>query len=170
MIVGVDIDTFKLTLCWYGDGVLAWQTAELRKRGDGAKLFGAILAIPGALARAIERAEVRPTEVYIERGFGASRKADFDLGAIYGATALAFGRVVPGVHVGPMAMTTWKKSLTAAAGMKTAKGDPGLGNCKKEVANSAARQVLMAEGCFPEQPLTPDQLDAFGIAYAARHA
>jgi len=169
MIVGVDIDTWKLTLCAVSESMVAWETATLRRRGES--LLDAILgtqhAVPVAVTRlGIASAETDPTEYHVERGRGQHRKADFDLGAIYGATCVALGRRTPDAHVASMDVPDWKRAVTAAVGIKTARGRPGNANVPKVVANEACRTLLRERGLDPSR-LSPDELDAFGIAYAA---
>jgi hypothetical protein len=170
MIVGVDIDTWKLTLCALAPRGPVWETATLRRR-QGERLLDAIQAtqaeLPLAVAALEERTGERPAEFYVERGRGQHRNADFDLGAIYGATIVALARACPGAHVSTMAVPEWKKLVTAAVGLATKRGEPGLGNVAKAVANDACRRLLRLDVLAPEA-LSADELDAFGIAYAAR--
>lgn len=166
--VGVDIDTWKVTLCALRpDDAPAWQTAPLRTRKHG--LIDAIRATAFALPLAVARLDLLDepgVEFHVERGRGMHRNADFDLGTIYGAVIVALGRACPGAHVATMALAEWKKAVTAAVGLTTKRGEPGLGMVKKEVANDACRRLL-ADRYPLYAELSADELDAFGLAYAA---
>ena len=164
MIVGVDIDAQKLTLCGVSDSLIVFQTARLRDRRTES-LFDAIKAVPFALGMAVGELGQVPEEFYIERGRGAWRSADFELGAIYGAVAVALKRIVPDAYVTTITVQEWKKAVTAAVGIETKSGQPGNANATKEVANEACREILAERGMMREG-LTPDMLDAFGIVYA----
>ena len=167
ILAGVDADTTKLVVCLLsGEPPAAptdvnWLTAVLRDaRGT---FVHACQAAPSALALAL--AGIRIDEAYVERAWGNERRSDFPLGAIFGATTIALANVSPGCHVEEMPAHQWKKTVTAAVGLTTKKGDPGLGNAPKPVANEACRRILRDHN-VDSVGLTPDQLDAFGIAYA----
>ena len=169
-LVGVDIDTWKLTLCAWNGGSYRprFATAPLRRR-SAESLLDAIRQTAAALARTVPLLQLeRTVEFYVERGRGQHRTADFDLGAIYGSTVVALARVCPGAHVSDMEVPEWKRAVTAAVGMQTKRGVPGLGNVPKEVANDVCRRILV--DLLPQAErleLTADQLDAFGLVYAA---
>jgi hypothetical protein len=166
--LGIDTDTWKLTLCsisgWEEPEIVEWQTAPLRNRGDS--LFDAIQGVASALSLAVSRLSSAPDEVYIERGRGQHRTADFELGAIYGATAVAVRRVLPNAFIETVPLHDWKKRVTAAVGITTVKGVPGNGNAPKAVANAACLEILQGLG-ITHGGLSADQLDAFGIVWSA---
>lgn len=163
MRVGIDIDTWKLTLCALSDEVVCFETAPIRTRGQ--TFFDAILGVQHGLSMALPRLGVVVDEVYIERGRGQHRAGEYELGAIYGATAVAVKRTLPDVHVQTVALHSWKKIVTAAVGVQTTKGVPGLGNAPKAICNAACRTLLRQRGLDPSS-LSPDELDAFGIVYS----
>lgn len=171
MILGIDIDTRKLTLCAYSEDAVTWATGELRTGRAGQQYLDAAMGTILALAEALETLD--PTrlldEAYIERGWGANRVADFQLGVVFGATAIALRRMRPNLHVGVMTTHEWKRSVTAAIGVTTKRGQPGNANAPKEQANSACKIILMEAGEPADRvnALTPDQLDAYGIAWTA---
>ncbi len=160
MRVGIDLDTWKLTLCASGPDVVLFEQAKIRERGHS--LFDAVQGIPSALAFAFSRLGVVVDEVYVERGRGMFRTADFELGAVWGATAIAVRRCLPDVHVETVEVHEWKKAVTAAVGLTTKKGVPGVGNTSKAVANRACLTLLHRRG-INGSGLSPDHLDAYGI-------
>jgi hypothetical protein len=171
VILGIDIDTTKLTICAHRDATWTWATGKLRRdRGQGSWL-DAVQAVQAALAMALEDADLTHVahEAYVERGWGANRNADYQLGAIFGATMVALPRCRPGIHVDVMTTHEWKRAVTAAVGIVTKGGRPGNANAPKETANSACRIILMEAGEDAERVnrLTPDELDSFGIAWTA---
>lgn len=170
MKLGVDIDTWKLTLCLLvmpgrtlRPSVVEFQTAKIRERGG--TLFDAIQGVAPALSLAVSRLSVAPEEVYIERGRGQHRKGEYELGAIYGATAVAVRRAVPNAHVETVPLSDWKKAVTAAVGITTVKGVPGNGNAPKPMANAACLEILQDLG-LSHGGLNADELDAFGIVWS----
>lgn len=164
MKLGIDPDSWKLTLCSLGPNLIEWQTAPIRSRGES--LFDAIQGVAPALSLAVSRLSERPEMVYIERGRGQHRSADFELGAIYGAVVVAIRRVLPNAHIEGVPLHEWKKAVTAEIGIVTMKGVPGNGNAPKEVANAACLEILQNLG-LSHGGLSADQLDAFGIVWAA---
>lgn len=163
--LGIDIDTWKLTLCVLHPSLIAFETCTIRQRGQS--LFDAIQGVAPALSLGIARLALVPDEVYIERGRGQHRKGEYELGAIYGATAVAVRRIIPNAHIETVPLPDWKRAVTAAIGITTAKGVPGNGNAPKDVANDACCQILVRErGFVAPNLLTPDELDAFGIAWS----
>lgn len=168
MRLGIDPDSWKLTLCLLGPtveepSVVAFETATIRTRGES--LFDAIQGVAPTLALAISRLPAQPKHVYIERGRGMFRSADFELGAIYGATVVALRRSLPNASIKSVPLSDWKKAVTAAVGITTAKGVPGNGNAKKEVANAACLEILQDLG-LSHGGLSADELDAFGIVWS----
>ena len=143
--------------------MIAWETAKIRQRGDS--FFTAIQGVAPALSLAVSRLPATPEEVYIERGRGMHRAGEYELGAIYGATAVAVRRAIPNAHVETVPLHEWKKAVTAAVGITTVKGVPGNGNAKKEISNAACLELLQALG-LTHGGLNADELDAFGIVYS----
>jgi hypothetical protein len=166
--LGIDIDTWKLTLCaldgpYVHPSVVAFETAKIRQRGDS--FFDAIQGVAPALSLAVSRLPGTPEEVYIERGRGAHRAGEYELGAIYGATAVAVRRAIPNAHVETVPLHEWKKAVTAAVGITTKAGVPGNGNAKKPEANAACLEILQNLG-LTHGGLSADELDAFGIVWS----
>lgn len=116
-------------------------------------------------ARGMTLAQVPERHVFfIERGYGQSRRSDWMLGAFFAAIYIAACEFGP---VNPMDLREWKQAVTKVAGIGlTAKGD-GNGNAKKEVANEATR-ALLALVEVDGTAWTPDELDAYGIAWTGR--
>lgn len=167
MRVGIDLDTWKLTLCAIDapePSVVLFAQESLRKRGQS--LFDAVQGIPFALSQAFAQLDVHVNQVYIERGRGMFRTADFELGAIWGATALAVRRQYPDVFVESVTVSEWKKLVTAHTGVVTKTGVPGNGNAPKALANESCVTLLGRLGII-DPGLTPDHLDAFGIVWSA---
>lgn len=171
MILGIDISTHALHLCFLHDNAVAWSKATLRASGGG--WFAAVQGTTAGLAGALHEAnDLRPREAYIERGWGENRNADFLLGAMLGATAVALTKVLPGIHVEHMTTHEWKRAVTAEVGITTKGGKAGNANARKEQANSACRVILMERMYVDAERvnrLTPDELDAFGVAWTAAH-
>lgn len=175
-MLGIDIDTRKLTLCLLADDGPRWATATLETHGSrSGTALQAVRSLQNALVSAFAHARAGgiiewPREAYVERGWGANRVADFQLGAIFGATVVALPHAVPGIHVDAMTTHEWKRAVTAAIGITTKRGQPGNANAPKEQANSACRILLIQAGEPAERvnALTPDELDAYGIAWTAR--
>lgn len=177
MIVGIDLDSFKATICAvpFDGGVpilveARWR--EDRQTGDALAHLG---KVPVALRHARteleqaspERFAVEPNVWFVERGFGMSRRSDFILGAFTGAI-MALLHADTGDPVNLMDLREWKSEVTEAAGVGiTAKGR-GNGNAKKEVANEACRTLLSTLLELDAVDWTPDQLDAYGIAFTGR--
>ena len=164
MRMGVDLDTWKLTLCVIDADQIGFETCPLRERNHS--LFDAIQGVAPSLSLAIDRLGAVPDEVYIERGRGQHRKGEYELGAIYGATAVAVRRIIPNAHVETVPLSDWKRAVTAAIGITTMKGVPGNGNAPKAVANEACRTILSRDGFEEPGRLSPDELDAFGIVWS----
>lgn len=176
MIVGIDLDSYKAWICAvpFDGGVPIFAEARWREDGKSGDALANIGKVPGAMRRARvnlenlspERFAVEPHVWFVERGFGMSRRADFILGAFTGAimAILAADTTDP---VNLIDLREWKSEVTEVAGIGlTAKGR-GNGNAKKEVANEACRALLALLELDPSR-LSPDQLDAYGIAFAGR--
>lgn len=167
LTVGVDFDSYRLHLCGLPNdgGPPLVEQAQLRRKGDDELV--AIQSVSGALAGAIHRLrQQRPAAldqdkpegvsgIWIERGYGTSRKADFILGAIYGATIATGNHACPGVSIRPVNAARWKQHLGCA------------GNCAKPVANAQAAILWRATWPLAIIPTDPNVLDAFSIAHYA---
>lgn len=183
LIVGLDYDSYKATLVALPlDGSISKvrkETAQFRpkSRSGDDEAIAALANVHSEMLTALLNLRVRvcasgdqyqgeQTAVWVERGFGMSRRADFILGAYFGAivAALVDLRVV----WNPMDLREWKQIVTLTAGIGLVKdGTRGNGNAKKEVANEACR-ALLALGEIDASEWTPDELDAFGISFAGR--
>ncbi len=186
LTLGIDYDSYGLHVCALPDdgGPPVVVTAKLRKKGDDE--HRAIQAVGAALSQSMEEIRhlllytpvkggggttaprARPREAWIERGFGSSRKADFVLGAIYGATIAAATSVLPGVAVRPLLLSTWKRAVTAECGITTKAGAPGNSMVKKPVANACATQIWSDLWPLAIVPTDPNHLDAFSVAWTGQ--
>ena len=162
MVCGIDFDTNAIYLCVYPtvrDGIHPPQPAlvPVALRSRGGDLREAIVAVPSALAFAIQRGNVvTGTDVYVERGTGRARTGDWPLGAIAGAIMATWPRLVQG-SARIVTTADWKKNL----------GAPG--NCNKQTANTYATLHWRAHFDTPP-PTDHNHLDAYGIAvYASTH-
>lgn len=163
LTIGCDFDSYRLHLCGLPNdgGPPLVEQATLRRSKDDELV--AIQSVSGALAGAIHRLrQQRNPEVpesvsgiWIERGYGSSRKADFILGAIYGATIATGNHACPGVSIRPVNAARWKQHL----------GCPG--NCRKDLANAQAAILWRASWPLAIIPTDPNVLDAFSIAHYA---
>lgn len=143
---------------------MIFETARIRTSGQS--FFDALQGIPSGLSSAVARMGVVIDEVYIERGRGANRKGEYELGAVYGATVVALRRLLANVHIESVTTAEWKKAVTAAVGIETKAGVPGNGNAPKPVANEACRALLERRGFMPPIALSADELDAFGVVWS----
>lgn len=177
MIVGVDFDTYKATLCAIPFDRLAprWATAEFRPaRATGEdEAIRALARVRKAVYAGITEIVVGPTVIFVERGFGMSRRADWILGAFFGAIYVSLADPTSRLVVNPMEAREWKRDLTGYVGHGLTTKGAGNANAKKDVANEAAR-ILLAQPLVELPPsveaasLSPDELDAFSIAWAGR--
>lgn len=101
---------------------------------------------------------------FIERGWGASRKADYMMGAFFGTTFSALAVKAP---TNVMNAQEWKKKISAACGVKTRDGSPGRGDLSKEDAHVYVQEVARAQG-HDLRGYGPDALDAYAIALSGR--
>lgn len=178
MILGVDVDSFKATICAvpFDGGTPILVQARFRpdsKTGDSlmylVKVPAAIRSARALLAEASpHRFAAEPNVWFVERGFGASRHSDFIVGAFTGAIMAALAGQSDDDIVNLMLAGEWKRDVTFMSGIgRTAKG-AGNGNAKKDVANAACRELLETLLEVDSTDWTPDQLDAFGIAFCGR--
>lgn len=179
MIVGVDYSSYEAALVALPlDGSIAKvqkATATFRPArasGEDAALEALGEVRPRMLDALIRLGVVlydqstEPSVIWIERGFGASRRADFILGAFFGAIFAACRDF--GLIVNPLEAREWKREITAAAGIGMVKdGTRGNPNAKKEIANEACRGLLVL-GEVDGADWTPDELDAFGVCWTGR--
>lgn len=150
--VGIDFDTNALYVCAIdGDADPKIAAVALRTSGD---LSEAILAVPTALALAINQLGITRADAWIERGTGFSRKGDWPLGAIAGATMATWPRLTQGSACRLITTAEWKKAI----------GAPG--NAPKATANHfATLQWLSRHPGYPA-PTDHNHLDAYAIALA----
>lgn len=177
MIVGVDYSSYEATVvAMYLDrsiGCARSAVASFRPASHSGEdaAIAALAQVRPAMAGALafvgvsSADDIAESVIWIERGFGMSRRADFILGAYFAAIYAACHDF--GLIVNPMEAREWKRTVTAVSGIgRTAKG-AGNPNAKKEIANEACRAILeLAE--VDGSDWTPDALDAFGVAYTAR--
>jgi hypothetical protein len=173
LVVGIDYDSYKATLCAINlEGRWRPRFAEARFRKD--RQSGddeAILAVGQVGARTLGSiadlsADLSSTVVWIERGYGHSRRADWILGAFFGSI-YATCAAMPIAAVNPMNAAEWKRLVTSRSGIGVTKKGTGNGNAKKEIANEATRALLILEEIDGAE-WTPDQLDAFAVALTGR--
>jgi hypothetical protein len=165
VIVGVDFDTYKATLvglplCGGGSPVL--DTVVFRKRPGDDEAYEALTRVRTLLLASplYHLANV----FFIERGWGASRKADYMMGAFFGATFSALTTQAPTNVVNAQ---EWKKRISAACGVVTRDGSPGRGDLKKEEAHVYVQKVAAAAGHDISQ-YGPDARDAYAIAMTGK--
>lgn len=153
MIAGFDTSTYAIAVALLSDDGDDWSTLtlRLRKASDSGETAG-LLALrelePLLVASDVPWGDV--TAAWIERGFGASRRSDFALGATVGAL-LAVLPCIGDAAVNPIGLGEWRKALT------------GNGNASKEMI----RRELTRLG-FACTTLSEDEADALGIAWAGR--
>jgi hypothetical protein len=161
LIVGVDFDTYKATMVGLpllGEGGPVVETVVFRhKSGDDHAYRG--LARVRSLLLASEL--VHQGDVFfIERGWGAQRKADYLMGAYFGViysflSSFGFANVITAQE--------WKKAISAAGGARTRDGGKGRGNLTKLEAHVFVDMV--AEGYGHDlSGWGADAIDAYAIA------
>lgn len=152
--IGCDFDSYGIYLCRVTDGEPP-RTYHGRLRAASGDVYEAIQAAPTILVMGIASiAGDGPVDTWVERATGMSRKADWTLGAIFGAIMATWPRVYPGHSIRVMPAPDWKRAL----------GVPG--NCKKAVANDRARLLWQHDHPTLEPPEDHNMLDAYSIAYA----
>jgi Holliday junction resolvasome RuvABC endonuclease subunit len=177
MIVGVDVDSFKATLCAvpFDGGTPILVQARFRPDSKTGDALAYLVKVPAAMRSAREllaeasphRFAVEPNVWFVERGFGASRHSDFIVGAFTGAIMASLAGITDD-PVNLMLAGEWKRDVTGASGIGLTTKGVGNGNAKKEVANAACRELLETFLEVDSTDWTPDQLDAFGIAFCGR--
>lgn len=187
LTLGVDIDSYAIHVCAIpADGGPPTAVSHgIRKKGDDE--HRAIGAVSFAFATAVNQIRrsfpstpytagdgtvvgyMHPTVdgVWVERGYGANRNADFILGCIYGAVIVASGHALPGVAVRQMKASQWKRHVTGERGVVTKKGGVGNGNAPKALANTVCTEIWLERWPAVYPPVDPNQLDAFGVALTA---
>lgn len=182
MVVGCDYDSFKATFCALQFVTQAPRIAvaqyRLPKQTGPDAAIRALDAVEDAVLRALGElgASEEESVVWIERGYGQSRRADWILGAHFGAIWAAAAQVC---LVNPLDLREWKQAVTYSAGIGLTKKGTGNGNAKKEVANEATLALLreyarLAYGdrADAEPPFgiawTADMLDAYAVAWTGR--
>lgn len=170
-VLGVDYSTYEATLCllpFDGEQPLFAQPRFRKNHHSGADhAWDALGRVLSELRHELVYATVmRASVIWIERGFGQSRRADFALGAFYGALRVGF-QVVTAAPVNSMDLREWKREVTAEAFPELWRGK-GNGNVKKELANEACRQIAATAGVADVEGWSPDMCDAYGIAFSGR--
>lgn len=178
MIVGIDYDTYKATICILDfDAVAVPRFAQARFRpasrsGEEAairSLPGVFGAMNGAAAELGLAAAGEPHVYFVERGYGTSRRADWILGAYFAAIWTSLSRVaLPADGLNPLDLREWKRHVTADSGIGLTVKGAGNGNAKKELANAASAELLARILGGARSGLDADHLDAFAIAYTGR--
>lgn len=173
MVIGVDYSSYEAVLCGLPFPIPALSDQpELEvirfrpasKSGDDAAI-AALKTVDAAIrsSELLRQADV----VWVERGFGASRRADFILGAYFGAILSATSSWLTEASVNPLEAQEWKREISASCGVTTKGGRPGNGQLKKEVAHEYVRQV--AARCRHNlDEFGPDALDAYAISWTGR--
>lgn len=175
LVVGIDYSTYEASLVALpldgSIGAVRRRTAKFRPAkwsGDDhmiAALANVHLAILTALAGLTN--DFSTAVVWIERGQGASRRSDWSMGA-YFAAIYATCAALPLGGLNPLDAREWKRIVTQTAGIGLVQdGTRGNANAPKEVANAACRGLLQL-GEVDSADWTPDDLDAFGVAFAGR--
>lgn len=172
MVVGIDYDSYKATLCAldFDDEKPRLQEARFRRKQDtgedaAVRALGTVEpTILNALALLGDSDRIEECVVWIERGYGQNRVGDWVLGAYFGAIYCA---VEPVAFVNPLDLREWKRMVTAEAEFGLTTKGKGNGNAKKPIANEATRMLLARVG-VDGSDWTPDQLDAYAIAWSAR--
>ena len=159
MIVCVDIDSHKASLCAvpFDGGRPILAEARWRPNNKTGEALAYLDRIPDGLTEATDalaaaspdRFAAEPNVWFLERGFGASRRSDFIMGAFTGAIFVALHTSYPNDRVNLI--------QPAAQGL--------IG--KKEAANEACRALLLLDE-VDGSDWGPDALDSFGIAFAGR--
>jgi hypothetical protein len=165
VIVGVDFDTYKATMVGLplrGGGKPVLDTVVFRKRPGDDAAYEALTRVRTLLLASplYHLADL----FFIERGWGASRKADYMMGAFFGITFSALAGSAP---TNVMNAQEWKKRISAACGVMTRDGSPGRGDLKKEEAHLYVQEVASAQG-HDLRGYGPDALDAYAIALTGR--
>jgi len=101
---------------------------------------------------------------WVEHGFGASRKADFLMGAFFGIIVSACSAAAP---TNEILAGEWKREITGSCGVVTKTGNRGNFSIKKEEAHIYVRQVALTAG-HDLDGYGPDMLDAYAIATVGR--
>lgn len=154
----------------FGDEVPRLQEARFRRNQDtgedaAVRALGLVApTIMTALALLGDSDRTEQCVVWIERGYGQNRVGDWVLGAYFGAIYCA---VEPHAFVNPLDLREWKRMVTAEAGFGLTVKGRGNGNAKKPIANEATRMLLARVG-VDGSGWSPDQLDAYAIAWTAR--
>ena len=177
MIVGVDIDSHKASLCAvpFDGGRPILAEARWRPNNKTGEALAYLDRIPDGLTEATDalaaaspdRFAAEPNVWFLERGFGASRRSDFIMGAFTGAIFVALHTSYPNDRVNLMEAREWKTIVTAVSGIGTTVKGRGNPNAKKEAANEACRALLLLDE-VDGSDWGPDALDSFGIAFAGR--
>lgn len=152
--IGCDFDSYAIYLCRVTEGEPP-RTYSGRLRSPSGDVYQAIQTVPTVIVMGVATLAPEGDLVctWIERATGMSRKADWTLGAIFGAIMATWPRVYPGHRIRVMAAADWKRAL----------GVPG--NCKKTLANDRARLLWQHDHPTTPAPEDHNMLDAYSIAY-----
>lgn len=166
MIAGIDADTYSVTVAIIRDEPIEEVEAAcvhrivLRKASRSGEMAG-LLALrelePLLVASAVPWGEL--ATVWIERGFGGSRRSDYALGAVAGALLAVIPCIAGTAEVNPIGLGEWRKAVT------------GNGNARTDDVTEAliARRVLPPATYGPGgMTHDKDEVDATGIAVAGR--
>ena len=171
IFLGIDYDTYKATLVALDvrPPVIASETIRYRRAVASGETF--MMEALGEVVEALRESPLLPVAdaIALERGWGASRRSDWQMGAFYGALLAAIKLRYPAKPVEYVKAAEWKREVTGKAGMRDGKGN---GNVKKETAHACLAEI--APLIHPE--LTPievlaldsDERDALAIAWTYR--
>lgn len=156
MILGIDPDTYKLTVA----GIEAeprenevpyfWEIPIRKDAGWLAMLLALRELEPALVESEVPWKEV--SMIWVERAWGASRSSDYLMGCIVGAL-FATLPIICDAEVNPIGLGEWRKELT------------GKYPCNKAMAESALRQ---REDIAVPIVLNNDEIDALGVVVAGR--
>jgi hypothetical protein len=163
-VIGIDYDSFKATVCRLEFESDRFDILELRwrKQSDtqGDASWRALRRVRETIADYrlwYQWDMVDDPPVWIERGYGPSRKSDSLLGQFLGAIVASWPVYNPEM-ISEIHVKEWRAVLTKEA---TGKSNGGI-------AKENVPAVLSSLG-FDVSDLTLDATDALGIAWAGRH-
>jgi hypothetical protein len=169
MVIGIDYSSYDAHLCGVGfDGgkpKLVRAVFRPAKASGEAAAIEALKEVGVMLASAVyEFGSDEPHVFFVERGFGASRRADWILGAFFAAVYVTLAGYGP---TNVMEAREWKREVTLRSGVGLTVKGCGNPNVNKDVANEATRALLgLVE--VDGSDWSPDELDAYGIAWTGR--
>lgn len=158
MILGIDPDTYKLTIVGIADEPvdnetpIGWTVPIRPKKDTG---WEALLMALRKLEPALLASECpwkSASSIWIERAWGMSRKADYVLGCVVGAL-FATLPIICDAEVNYVSLFEWREAVT---------GESQATTDQIEAALMAHRHLRISPG------RTKDQIDALGIAMTGR--